>query len=211
MLNISLHKIFAILALAFVLTSQLVQAQSVSEITDLILVTGQSNVRGSQTGYDPSLDSIDLRVFAYTDSDDWEVADLHQAWDVDGWHPGNGSQTDSSRSPYNNFAFHFAKTVVENDPSRVVGLVIASAPGEGIQHWDANSPFSQTVESKVLAALSAQGVKSQIDGIIWHQGETDWQFNGTSDVDATDAERSDPIYYPTKLNALINRYRNHCS
>ena len=170
MLNISLHKIFAILALAFVLTSQLVQAQSVSEITDLILVTGQSNVRGSQTDYDPTLDSIDLRVFAYTDSDDWEVADLHQAWDVDGWHPGNGSRTDSSRSPYNNFAFHFAKTVVENDPSRVVGLVIASAPGEGIQHWDANSPFSQTVESKVLAALSAQGVKSQIDGIIWHQG-----------------------------------------
>ena len=84
----------------------------------------------------------------------------------------------------------------------------ASAPGEGIQHWDANSAFSQTVESKVLAALSAQGVKSKIDGIIWHQGETDWQFNGTSDVDATADERSDPTYYPTKLNALINRYRN---
>lgn len=90
----------------------------------------------------------------------------------------------------------------------MVGIVVASAPGEGIQHWDANSAFSQTVESKVLAALSAQGVKSKIDGIIWHQGETDWQFNGTSDVDATADERSDPTYYPTKLNALINRYRN---
>ena len=198
----------AVLSTALTLTSPLAQAQSISDITDLILVTGQSNVRGSLTAYDPSLDSVDLRVFAYTDSDDWEVADLHQAWDVDGWHPGNGSQTDSSRSPYNNFAFHFAKTIVENDPNRVVGFVIASAPGEGIQHWDANSPFSHSVESKVLAALSAQGVKSKVDGIIWHQGETDWQFNGTSDIDATDAERSDPTYYPTKLNALINRYRN---
>ena len=198
----------ATLSAALTLTSPLAQAQSISDITDLILVTGQSNVTGSLTAYDPSLDSIDLRVFAYTDSDDWEVADLHQAWDVDGWHPGNGSLADSSRTPYNNFAFHFAKTIVENDPDRVVGFIIASAPGEGIKHWDANSRFSQTIESKVLAALSAQGVKSTIDGIIWHQGETDWQFNGTSDVDATDAERSDPTYYPTKLNALINRYRN---
>ena len=106
---INLPKLFAILSLAFTLTSQLAQAQSVSEITDLILVTGQSNVRGSQTEYDPALDSIDLRVFAYTGSDDWEVADLHQVWDVDGWHPGNGSLADSTRSPYNNFAFHFAK------------------------------------------------------------------------------------------------------
>ena len=197
----------AILSVLLGLMSQLVQAQSVSDITDLILVTGQSNVRGSQTAYSASLDVPDLRVFAYTDSNDWEVSDLHQAWDVDGWHPGNGSLADNARSPYNNFAFHFAKTIVENDPDKIVGIIIASAPGEGIQHWDANGPFSQTVESKVLAALNAQGAKSQIDGIIWHQGETDWQFSGTSDVDATDAERSDPNYYPTKLNALINRYR----
>ena len=114
---------------------------------------------------------------------------------------------DSSRTPYNNFAFHFAKTVVQNDPSRVVGIIVAGAPGEGIKHWDANSPFSQLVESKVLAALNAQGVKSEIDGVIWHQGETDWQFNGTSDIDATAAERADPSYYPNKLNALITRFR----
>ena len=174
----------ALLSTTLGLMSHFAQAQSVSDITDLILITGQSNVRGSQTQSNATDDSVDLCVFAYTDSDDWEVADLHQAWDVDGWHPGNGSLTDANREPYNNFAFHFAKTVVENDPSRVVGIVVASAPGERIQHWDANSPFSQTVESKVLAALSAQGVKSKIDGIIWHQGETDWQFNGTSDVDA---------------------------
>ena len=61
------------------LLSHIAQAQSVSDITDLILVTGQSNVRGSQTLTNTTDDSVDLRVFAYTDSDDWEVADLHQA------------------------------------------------------------------------------------------------------------------------------------
>ena len=120
-----------------------------SDITDLILVTGQSNVTGSQTAYDPGPDAVHPRVFAYTSNDDWEVADLHQAWDVGGWHPGNGSIQDPSRSPYNSFAFHFAKTVVQNDPDRVVGLIIAGAPGKGILHWDANSPFSQTIESKL--------------------------------------------------------------
>ena len=52
-----------------------------SDITDLVLVTGQSNVTGSQTGFDPGLDAVDSRIFAYTSKGDWEVADLHQAWD----------------------------------------------------------------------------------------------------------------------------------
>lgn len=182
-------------------------AQTISDITDLVLVTGQSNVTGSQTEFDPQIDTIDLRVFAYTDSNDWEVADLHQVWDVDGFRPGNFSLTVPTRSPYNNFAFHFAKTVVENDPDRVVGIIIASAPGEGILHWDANSSFTQTIQSKVIAALNAQGVKSALDGILWHQGETDHQFYGTSDVDATAAEKSDDTYYADKLNSLIQRFR----
>ena len=179
-----------------------------SDITDIILVTGQSNVTGSQTQYDPILDASNDRIFAFTSSGDWEVADLHQAWDVDGWHPGNGSLQDPTRSPYNNLAFQFAKSVVQNDPDRVVGIVVAGAPGEGIQHWDANSSFSQTVETKVLAAINAHGIKSELDGILWHQGETDWQFHGTSDPDASTSERSDPEYYPDKLNGLIARFRN---
>ena len=115
---------------------------------------------------------------------------------------------DPTRSPYNNLAFQFAKSVVQNDPDRVVGIVVAGAPGEGIQHWDANSSFSQTVETKVLAAINAHGTKSELDGILWHQGETDWQFHGTSDPDASTSERSDPEYYPDKLNGLIARLRN---
>ena len=179
-----------------------------SDITDLILVTGQSNVTGSQTEFDPILDSVDPRIFAFTSNNDWEVADLHQAWDVDGWHPGNGSIQDPSRTPYNSFAFHFAKKLVQSNPDRVIGLIIAGAPGKGISHWDNSSNFSQTIDVKALAALNAQGVKSTIDGILWHQGETDWQFNGTSDPNATVAEKSHATYYPEKLNALLTNFRN---
>ncbi len=181
---------------------------TVADITDLVLVTGQSNVRASETEYDSSIDSVDLRVFAYTGNDDWEVADLHQVWDVDGWHPGNDSIADATRQPYNNFAFHFAKTVVERDPQRVVGIIIASAPGKGILHWEPGGGFYQEIGSKVLDALNAQGVKSGLDGILWHQGETDWQFYGTSDQSASEEQRSYSEYYPDKLNGLITAFRN---
>ncbi len=183
-------------------------AQTADDITDLLLVTGQSNVQGSQTTYDASLDAVHPRVFAYTSNDIWEVADLHQAWDVNGWHPGNGSISNPDNEPYNHFAFHAARTIVEQDPARVVGIVIASAPGEGIQHWDAGSDFFNEVVAKAQDAIAEQGIREQFDGILWHQGETDWQSSGTSDVDATPLERSYTEYYPEKLTSLIQNFRD---
>ncbi len=183
-------------------------SQTADDITDMLLITGQSNVQGSQTIYDPGLDTVDPRVFAFTSNGIWEVADLHQAWDVNDWHPGNGALTDSSRQPYNHFAFHAARTIVQQDPSRVVGIVVASAPGEGIQHWDTCSPFFDVVSSKAQTALAGQTGKNYFDGILWHQGETDWQTSGTSDVDASAAEKSYEEYYPEKLTQLIQNLRD---
>ena len=216
-------------------TAQSSNTYTASDITDLILVTGQSNVRGSQSEYDPSLDAPHPRVLAFTTTrvanayssgGTWQQADLHQAWDVDGWHPGNDSLNDATRPPYNNFAFHFARTLAESDPDKVVGIVIASAPGEGIQHWDAGGDFAgplfpngvtfaQAVETQALAALNAQGIKATFDAVLWHQGETDWQIEGTSDVDVLAHFQNDPnynpardkTYYPDKLDALIDRLR----
>ena len=183
-------------------------AQTPDDITDMLLVTGQSNVQGSQTAYDAAIDTVDPRVFAFTSSGNWEVADLHQAWDVNNWHPGNGSIADPTKQPYNHFAFHAARTIVQQDPSRVVGIVEASAPGEGIKHWDPCSPFSETLANKAQAALAAQTGKNYFDGILWHQGETDWQVSGTSDVDASAKEKSYEQYYPEKLANLIQNFRD---
>lgn len=198
----------AVISLTLYGTSGATFSQTADDITDMLLVTGQSNVQGSQTDYDPALDTVDPRVFAFTSNGTWEVADLHQAWDVNNWHPGNGSLADTSRQPYNHFAFHAARTIVQQDPSRVVGIVVASAPGEGIRHWDTCSPFFDIVSSKAQTALSAQTGKNNFDGILWHQGESDWQASGTSDTDASAAEKSYDEYYPEKLSQLIQNFRD---
>lgn len=190
-------------ASAPVLTLQTPQA---TDITDLILVTGQSNVRGSNTHFDPALDVPNNQALAFNFDGNWRVADLHQAWDGS-WAPGNGSLADSSREPHNNFAFHFGKVVAEKDSNRVVGYVVVSAPGKGIAHWDRDGEFFQTVQNTALAALNAQGIKSSFDAILWHQGESDWQSQGTSDPEITGEQRNDPNYYANKLSALIADFR----
>ena len=160
---------------------------SASDITDLILVTGQSNALGAGTAYDPSLDAPNNRVFAFTDQG-WQVADLNQVWDLD-WHPRNHPETD----PSNNFSLHFGKNVATEDSSRVVGFILASSPGSKIVTWNLGSSFYNTVQNKVLAALSQLPHKDAIDGILWHQGESDGQ---------------DIPSYTESLNGLIFNLRN---
>ena len=82
-----------------------------ADITDVVLVTGQSNVLGSMTSFDAQLDRPHERVFAWTD-DGWQLADLHQVWDRNG-HPGNFSvqnpaqgRSDRNRSVARKFLNH---------------------------------------------------------------------------------------------------------
>lgn len=140
-----------------------------SDITDLILVTGQSNTLGAGTAYDALLDASNDRVFAFTDRG-WQVADLKQIWDHE-WHPLNHPETD----PSNNFSLHFGKSVATADSSRVVGFILASSPGSKIEAWNKGSSFYNTVQNKVVDALNRLPHKSAIDGILWHQGESDGQ------------------------------------
>lgn len=158
-----------------------------SDITDLILLTGQSNALGANTAYDSSLDSPDNRVFAFT-STGWQRANLNQIWDR-GWHPRNNPDTD----PSNNLLLHFGKRVVSRDSNRVVGFILVSAPGAPIANWDYNGEFYQAVSARVLDAINQLSHKSQLDGILWHQGETDAQ---------------DTPLYGSKLYALISNLRS---
>ena len=85
-------------------------------ITDLVLVTGQSNALGAETvlldpqSFDQNLDSPVRRVYVYSDTG-WTIASLRQIWDL-GWYP----RSDIAGDPANNFAFHFAKQVVLDNP-----------------------------------------------------------------------------------------------
>ena len=202
-----------------------------NDITDLLLVTGQSNVTGAETSVSATLDrwgkvtkfhSPDQphpRVFAWTVTPrsnnagaGWQVASLDQAWHDSA--PGVGGIA------RNNFAFHFAKHVVTSEKCRVVGFVMVSEGGKGISHWDYNATGWNEVVMAVTQALAAIG-RSSLDGILWHQGESDWIVDGTC-FNVPRCRNNQPDYYAQKLysriadqsipnpvagNALIDRLR----
>lgn len=170
-------------------------------ITDLVLITGQSNALGAGTSFDSTLDDPGPRFYAYTDSG-WQPASLRQIWDQ-GWHPRTHPDTD----PHNNFGLHFGKTVAKLDADRVVGIVLVTAPGEGISHWDSDNFFYSQIRRKALLALNALPQKATFDGILWHQGETDWAKNGTLDPDMRETDVGND-YYSNRLADLIINFRS---
>ena len=183
-----------------------------NDITDLILVTGQSNVTGANTEVSATLDrwgrvsefngpdKPHSRVFAWTVDPHsgnagagWKVASLTQSWHDK--NPGVGGVA------HNNFAFHFAKKVAEKDSCRVVGLIVVSEAGRGISHWDYSAPGWNEVVRQVNDAMSAIG-RTSIDGILWHQGESDWIANGTC-YKVERCQNNHPDYYAQKLYSRI--------
>ncbi len=176
-------------------------ASGPGSITDLVLITGQSNALGSRTAFDTLLDSPVDRFYAYTDTG-WEKASLKQVWDLD-WHPRTSPDTD----PHNNFGFHFGKQLAQLDSHRVIGIVLITAPGEGISHWAADGAFFNQIRQKALSAINALPHKNGFDGILWHQGETDWTDVGTSDPDSK-AQANEDNYYSDSLYRLISNFRS---
>ncbi len=172
-----------------------------ADITDLILITGELNTLGTSTLTDNDLDNQNPRVFAFTRAG-WKVAELYQSWDGD--HPGTGSPENTSNR-HNNFALHFGKRLVELDENIVVGFVLVSEPGEGIEHWDPGNAGLLRLQQKAFEAINELPHKTSIDGVLWHQGETDWKLEGTSDPDVV--QPAETNYYPNKLKALVNNLR----
>ncbi len=179
------------------------------DITDLILLTGQSNAAAFQTAFDATLDAGHERVFAYTEEGAWQPADLHQNWDGDT--PGNFSDEVAGRNPYNNLVFQVGKSLAQKS-DRVVGIVLIAAPGKGISHWDYDSEFYRQLRTTATSALAALPQKSSIDAMLWVHGETDWLKEGTADPFATGyaSVESDFYrdYYPNKLRQLISNLRS---
>lgn len=179
------------------------------DITDIIVLTGQANAAAVQTDYDAALDTGNERLFAFNEDGQWRVADLNQHWDVN--LPGNFSSPAEGRDPYNNLAFQIGKSLSEQT-DRVVGIIMITASGEGISHWDFNSTFYQQIRTKVNAALALLPQKTSVDAMIWMQGETDWLAEGTADPGATGFTSIDSDfyrnYYPNKLNQLIANLRS---
>ncbi len=183
------------------------------DITDLILVTGQSNLTGADTTVSATLDRFGKvsefhepdnphpRVFAWTvDSHNnnngtgWQVASLTQSWHDN--NPGVGGIA------HNNFAFHFGKQVARQaNGCKVVGFVMVSEGGRGIAHWDYDAPGWTEVVRHLNEAMSSIG-RTSIDGILWHQGESDWIDDGTCYPDSV-CNSNHQDFYPQKLYSKI--------
>ncbi len=184
-----------------------------NQMTDLILVTGQSNVIGPDTEVSAivnrfgqvlqfsSPDQPHPRVFAWTVDPNrnnagqgWKVARLTQSW-----HDSNPGVGGIAR---NNFAFHFAKQVAKRSSGcRVIGIVMVSEGGKGIAHWDDGASGWNQVERHLNEAMSAIG-KQSVDGVLWHQGESDWIIDGTC-YPGDLCVNGQPDYYAQKLYSRI--------
>lgn len=180
-----------------------------TDITDIIVLTGQSNAAAVQTGFDATLDAGHERLFAFSEAGEWQTADLDQYWDNN--LPSNFAYEADGRTPFNNLVFQVGKSLTEQT-DRVVGIILITAPGEGISHWDYNSDFYRKIRAKVTNALSQLPQKTSVDAMIWMQGETDWLAEGTADPNATGFASTDSDfyrnYYPNKLDQLINNLRS---
>ena len=84
-----------------------------------------------------------------------------------------------------------AKEIVRQRSDRVVGFILASAPGQSIDHWNVNGGFFQQIDRRVIDAINQAPQKSQLDGILWHQGESD----------------EGDLSYHVKLDSLIANFR----
>ena len=173
------------------LTAAVPFTATVEDMTDLVLVTGQSNALGAGTSFDEFLDAPNNHVMAFTDTG-WEIANLNQIWDLN-WFP----RTDPGTPPSNNFGFHFAKRAADQAPGRVVGFILLTAPGEPISHWDRDSQFFNQTRDKVSRAINELPNKSKLDAILWHQGESDGEDRdeyGAALYDLIERFRSEPWF-----------------
>lgn len=164
---------------------------STEDVTDLVLVTGQSNALGGGTSFDEFLDAPNNRVMAFTDNG-WEIASLNQVWDLN-WYP----RTDPNTPPSNNFALHFGKRVASQATDRIVGIILLTAPGQPISHWSRDSEFFNQTRDKVSRAINELPYKSKLDAILWHQGESDGQDRdeyGEALYDLIERFRSEPWF-----------------
>ena len=68
------------------------------------------------------------------------------------------------------------------------------------------------MRNKITTALAQIPHRDTIDVMLWHQGESDWLFEGTSDINATEfTDKETPEYqdyYKIKLDNVIANFRS---
>lgn len=147
---------------------------------DVYLLIGQSNMAGRAPFTDAESKPIE-RCFLLDSSGVWEPAS----------NPLNRYSTirkDISMQKMNP-GYTFVQTMLAEDESVKIGLVVNARGGSSIEEWAAGTPYYQDALKRVSEALKTGTLK----GILWHQGE---------------ANVNNPENYIDKLTELVTRFRN---
>jgi len=182
MSSISLLIIFGILPL----NASCARNITPQDITDIIVLTGQSNALATHSRYESNnhKDMSDHRVFAYTDDKGWQMAMLRQywyrAWPI-GW---------EDSPTRNNALLHAAKEIVRQEPSRVVGIILVAEGNRKIELWQEQQEMDIKLDQHVTKALALLDGK-KVNVVLWMQGEANTKLGE----------------YTKNLNVLIARLR----
>ncbi|WP_324670931.1 sialate O-acetylesterase [Hymenobacter sp. GOD-10R] len=149
----------------------------------LYLLVGQSNMAGR--GYPEAQDTVpNRRVLRLNQAGAWEVAKDPIHFDKPGAGVGPG--------------LAFGKAMTEQDTSVVIGLIPCAVGGSGIAVWQPGAYYEATKTNPYDDAIARAKVAMQtgiLKGIIWHQGETDSNPEGSK-------------VYAQKLTELIASFRH---
>ncbi len=135
------------------------------EYFHIYLLMGQSNMVGRGTdGMDAQ--QADPHILAFTPDGQWVVAK----------DPLHGQ--DGRIAPGVGPGMTFAQAMVKADPTITIGLVPCAVGGTGLKRWVKNADLYEKAITR--AKLAAQ--VGTITGVLWHQGESDADKQGTADV-----------------------------
>jgi hypothetical protein len=165
----------------------------------VILTTGQSN----SIGNGGHVDFHDERDHRHENILTWNVATFE--WEIACLSKEMGSKPAFNQS----LSFHFAKHVTKLFPNKKLGLIILGVGNTSICAWTRScdsQQFEKSINGKLdhgtiynttvkhVSAALHKANKTQLDLILWHQGEADYDESHT--------------YYEQRLHNIIKSYRN---
>jgi hypothetical protein len=139
----------------------------------IIAVTGQSNSQGYGGMYDVSKteDQPHERVMGWNaKTKEWKTANLFDETLGTYDHKIQGCQS---------FAFHFAKQLAKNDPTKIVGVVNYGIGGQNIKRWTQipSQCFFRCVPNSWKQEKTVMSIKGCNDRILCNDGENSYHFS----------------------------------
>lgn len=139
----------------------------VDDITDVIVMMGQSNALGHNTLVDLEYDYSDERIVVWTKNHGWQMADLcTQVWRGT-WFPFQGGACG------NHPTFQIAKGIIAEDPSRKIAIIPAGDAGKAISFWGEGGSSYLAVKNRIETALEQLPNRDKVNLVAWSQGESD--------------------------------------